>query len=537
MEKWDADRSLKTVLPCLVPDWWDLSPQALDGSLPGAPGNTFNVKDYGATGKQEDKATRPVQAAIDDCAKAGGGMVYVPPGAYTVGTLQLKDNVDLHLEAGATFFLSQDRGDFQRHAYAMIFAENASKISVTGKGTLDGLASYVFKEMEDLDTEIIREIEIARQAGIDMRRYYRTGMQTYMFILNNCTDVLLRDISVLHSPLWNIRLNDCERVFVQGIYIFSDLQKGVNADGIDICSSRDVTISDSVIVTGDDAIVLKTPLQKGKTTAGTTENILVTNCVLTSSSTPLMIGTETFADIRHVIFSNCTLRDSNKGFGINVQDGATVSDIVISHLTLDTRRRHWNWWGSCELFKIVLKKREETSKIGKIRDIIIDTVIARPRGTSFIEGHPEQPVENIWINDVMVHMDPEDAKDKRATDAFQIREVKGLHIRDLSVEWNHDNTEPKWQSALVLTDVTDFEIRSFSGRQGSADPAIPAIRLDNVSDGLVSGSKATEGCGTFISLGGSETGDIVLRGNRTNKALTPVRYENEALKAAVTIEK
>ena len=111
------------------------------------------------------------------------------------------------------------------------------------------------------------------------------------------------------------------------------------------------------------------------------ENIVVTNCILTSSSSPLMIGTETFADIRHVIFSNCTIRNSNKGFGINVQDGATVSDIIFRNLTVETNRRHWNWWGSAELFKFKLSKRTDTSKLGRIRDIVIDTIISHPRGT------------------------------------------------------------------------------------------------------------------------------------------------------------
>ena len=123
---------------------------------------------------------------MDACVSAGGGMVYVPPGEYTVGTIQLKDNVTLHLEAGATLFLSQSSADFPRGARAMIFAENATNIAVTGMGTLDGLAQYVFTEMRGVDPEIAEEIKIARESGIDMRRYYRTGMQTYMLILNNC---------------------------------------------------------------------------------------------------------------------------------------------------------------------------------------------------------------------------------------------------------------------------------------------------------------------------------------------------------------
>jgi hypothetical protein len=502
---------------------------------PGAQpaGNIFNVKDFGATGNRDDKATGAIRNAVDACAAAGGGMVYIPPGDYTVGTIQLKDNVTLHIEAGATLFLSQDRDDFIRGVRSMIFAEDASNISVTGKGTLDGLAQYEFAEMRGIDPEIAEEIEIAREAGTDMRRYYRTGMQTYMFILNNCTNVLLRDISVINSPLWNIRLNDCDRVFIRGIYIFSDLEKGVNADGIDICSSRNVTISDSVIITADDSIVLKTPLRSGQEQADTTENIVVNNCVLTSSSTPLMIGTETHADVRHVVFSNCTIRNSNKGFGINVQDGAMVSDIIINNLTIETSRRHWNWWGSAELCKIVLKKREESSRLGKIRDIVITNILSHTRGTSTIKGHQDRPLENIRMSNVQIFMDPEDATDKRATHAMVIENVRELDIRDLSVRWAGDQTEKNWQSALVLKNVSGFDVWSFSGRQGLINSSYPAIRLENVSEGQISDSRATAGCGAFIHFAGEKTRQVALRNNNTKKAVTDISYENEQVKRAV----
>src|SRR4030043_1070742 len=472
---------------------------------PGKVGNNiFNVKDFGATGDRCDNATIPVRSAIYACNVAGGGTVYVPPGDYTVGTLQLKDNVNLNLEAGATLCLSQDPADFIQGSHTMIFAQDSKNIAVTGRGILDGLAQYVFVERRDLDVEIAEEIEIARKVGIDMRRYYRTGMQTYMFILNNCTNVLLHDISVINSPLWNVRLNDCDRVFIRGVYIYSDLEKGVNADGIDICCTSNVTISDSVIVTGDDAIVLKTPTRRGQEKVNPVENIVVTNCILTSSSTPLMIGTETFADIRHVILSNCTIRNSNKGFGINVQDGPNVSDIIFRNLIVETNRRHWNWWGSAELCKFKLMQRSDTSKIGRIRDIVVDTIISHPRGTSTIKGQPEQPLENIRMNNVQIFMNPEDAIDKRSSHALVIEDVRGLFIRDLAVKWDEEGPEKNWQSALVLKNVTDFEIRSFSGRQGLINGSSPAIFLENISEGLIAESKAEAGCKTFIRVSKAE---------------------------------
>jgi hypothetical protein len=484
----------------------------------------FNVKDFGAIGKRDDNATMAVRNAIDACTNAGGGLVYVPPGNYTVGTVQLKDNVTLHLESGATFFLSQNANDFIPNSRTMIFAENAKNIAVTGRGTLDGLAQYEFTEMTDVDVEIAEEIEIAKKAGIDMRRYYRTGMQTYMFILNNCTNILLQDFTLINSPLWNIRLNDCNRVFVKGVYIYSDLEKGVNADGIDICSTSNVTISDSIIITADDAIVLKTPQRRGSDKVNPVENVVVTNCILGSSSTALMIGTETFADINHVIFSNCTIRNSNKGIGINVQDGATVSNIIFSHLTIETNRRHWNWWGSAEFCKFILKKRTENSKLGKIKDIVIDTVISHIRGTSVISGHRSQPIENIRMNNVQMFMNPEDAKDKRVSDALFIENVNGLKINDLTVKWNEVETEDSWKSALVLKNVTDFEIRSFSGRQGLKDSTIPAIRLDNISDGLICESRAETGCYTFIQMKEKEKANLILRNNNLTKSKKGVSY-------------
>ena len=116
--------------------------------------NIFNVRDFGATGKRADNATMPVRSAIDACYAAGGGTVYVPPGDYTVGTLQLKDNVNLNLEAGATLFLSQDADDFIQGSRTMIFAQDAKNIAVTGRGTIDGLAKYEFVEMRGIDPEI-----------------------------------------------------------------------------------------------------------------------------------------------------------------------------------------------------------------------------------------------------------------------------------------------------------------------------------------------------------------------------------------------
>ena len=494
----------------------------------------FDVKAFGAGGLRSQNATGACQAAIDACTAAGGGTVRVPPGEYSVSTIQLKDNVTLHVEAGATVFLSQDNPQFARGRRAMVFAENASNIGVTGRGTLDGLAQYEFVPMRGVDPEIAEEIAIARAAGVDMRRYYRVGVQAYMLILNDCRNVLLQDISIVHSPLWSVRLNDCDRVHVRGVAIYSDLEKGVNADGIDIVSSRNVTISDSIIETADDAIVLKAIARDGQP-ARPTENVTVTNCVLTSSSTALMIGTETEADIRHVLFSNCVIRNSNKGFGINVQDGATVSDVIISNLTIETSRRHWNWWGSAEMCKFVLKKRTPGSRLGVIRDVIVDNVVAQPRGTSTITGHAERRLENIRLSNIDITLLAENAVDKRATDALRLEHVRGARLRDVSVRWAEEASEPKWQSAVVLRRVSGFEVAGFTGRQGIRGGHHPALLLDECQDGAVRNARATDGCRRLVHVQGSATRDITVSGCQVPADTSAVSFEPPAVERAVRV--
>lgn len=496
----------------------------------------LSVRRFGASGKREQDATKAFRSAIEAANARGGGKVVVPPGEYTVGTIELKSNIDLHIEAGATLYLSQLRENYSQGQRAMIFADNAVNISVSGKGKLDGLAQYDYAEMRGIDVDIKKEIDNARSAGADMRRYYRktSALNAFMFILNDCINVTLTDIAVMNSPLWTIRLNDCNRVFIRGVHIYSDLEKGVNADGIDIVSCSNVTISDCVVETADDAIVLKT-IARNNRKANPCQNITVTNCILTSSSTALMIGTETEADIHDVLFNNCVIRNSNKGFGINVQDGATVRNVIFSNLTIETNRRHWNWWGSAELCKFLLMQRTHASRLGTIRDIVVDNVVAHTRGTTTLTGHERQPLENITFSNVQVLMDIENAIDKRVTDAIRMEQIRGLNIRNLTVKWTENKTEDRWQSALVLKNVTEGMIESFRGRQGRIGANIPAIILENVSEFILRNSFASSGTATFVRVAGERARDVSIRHNEIKNAKAGISFETEKLKNEVQV--
>jgi hypothetical protein len=367
----------------------------------------------------------------------------------------------------------------------LVNSRGVSNIAITGRGVIDGKAQYEYVPMRGLDVEIAAEIDIARRAGVEMNRYYRTGVQKYNVVLQDSRQIRIEGIRLINAPLWTVRLQDCDQVWIRGIYVYSDLEKGVNADGIDIVSTSNVLISDSIIITADDAICLKTQAWRGGSNqqpVRPTENIVVTNSILSSSSTPMNIGTETHADIRHVVFSNIIVRDSNKVFGINVQDGATVSDIRFNNVTFELNRRHWNWWGSAEVFKFVLKRRTPNSRLGRIENISIDGAQGTARGTSLISGAVDRPLRNITIQGLRVKMLTENKPDKRATHAMVIERVQGLTLRNVEVEWADDETEPMWGSAMVLREIDGLQMEGFRGKAGSRTAGTPPVQMERVTE-------------------------------------------------------
>ena len=61
---------------------------------------------------QDDDATARIQRAIDDCFRAGGGMVRVAKGEYNVKSLRLRSNVTLYLESGVCLRASRNPLDY-----------------------------------------------------------------------------------------------------------------------------------------------------------------------------------------------------------------------------------------------------------------------------------------------------------------------------------------------------------------------------------------------------------------------------------------
>jgi len=154
----------------------------------------------------------------------------------------------------------------------------------------------------------------------------------------------------------------------------------------------------------------------------------------------------------------------------------------------------------------VLKQRTPESKLGAIRNIVIDGVSGTARGTSRVIGHPDRPVENLTVRNLDVRQLAENAKDKRATDAMQFDRVAGLQLEKVSIRWDDTQPEPQWKSAVSLKRVRNFEINGLRARQGLIKGAAPAVYFEAVEDGWVRGVQAEADTGVLFGTGGDVKG-------------------------------
>lgn len=430
----------------------------------------INVLNEGLVCDSSLVQTAKIQQLIDKCANAGGGKVIFPAGIYKTGSLVLKSNITFRIETGATIIASRDTNDYkvtQKNSGdiipCLLYAKDAQHISIEGNGVIDGKASHYWGDLDMVDGFIKDITENARKAGLPMKRYFHYKPYTCMIYFENCKFVNIRDITLTASQFWTLHARWTDYMTISGVKIFSDLEKGINADGIDIDGCRNVSVSDCMIQTGDDAIVLKTTALHGESRS--CENITVSNCVLESSSTALKLGTESHADFRYINFNNCVVRNSNRGLSIVIRDGATAENIQFSNILLECTRRHFNWWGNADPIWLVVLKRRPDSTVGHIRNVTFNNIVAHGMGTSKLEGFEGKPLENIRMNNVLLFMHAENYIDKRADDAFRATNINDLNLKDVCVRWDKENIEPLWNNAFTFDKVNELVLDKLSGEE------------------------------------------------------------------------
>ncbi len=300
----------------------------------------YNIAEFGAKGDGVTDNSAIIQSIIDRCSAEGGGTVVFPSdNVFMSGPLEMKSNVTLHLEPNSTLLANPDESIYTLSAFKenrgegmmWLYGQDLDNFSISGTGRIDGNAiAFMGAELED-------SFELKPVTDFDPRPHLLT--------LINARKVNIKDVTISNSAYWTVHLVGCYDVAITDISLLNNL-KVRNGDGIDIDHSRKVRITGCFIESGDDCICLKNRREYEE--YGVCEDIVVTNCIMTSRSCAVKIGSENMDRIARVLFNNCIITDSNRGIGIQNRDEGTVTDVTFSNMIVDCHLFSDVWWGKSE---------------------------------------------------------------------------------------------------------------------------------------------------------------------------------------------
>jgi len=355
-----------------------------------------DVRDFGAKGDGATKDTAAIQAAIDKCAEAGGGRVVLSGGTFLSGAIRLKSGVDLHIAGTARLLASTDIADFpdwpdvkhvktanlpRKRNASFIFADEAERISITGDGAIDCNGRHHVKEKTN-----------PGWTGWRYERKYPVAQQLPRVVfLAGCRDVRIRDVTLTNTPGgWSFWIHDCDRVQVSGLKILANVEYP-NNDGLHLNCCRDVTVSDCLIESGDDAIVVRAN-SRSLAEDKPCERVVVSNCILRSWANGIRLGWMNDGVIRDCLFSNIVIHDTSVGIGIVLPDVIQNPDhgreaTLIENISFDGIRMDGIY---AHPIKAVVYPSERVL-VADLRDIRFSNVHATSLEHPLFKGRPGNP--------------------------------------------------------------------------------------------------------------------------------------------------
>jgi len=523
------------------------------GARAGA--QVYNIRDFGAKGDGTTLDTAAVQAAIDACARDGGGTVLVPAGRFVIGTTELKSNVTLHLAASATLLGSGDGKQY--HAidaiplsgdstlgdgnWALLFAVEAKNITVEGAGTIDG-QGQLFNNYGQSQPP---------PAGISGAR------RPYHLLFHRCENLVVRDISLLRCAFHSIRVIQSERVRMDGLFIHNRVN--VNNDGFHFISARYVTISNCTLLCQDDACALFGSCQFVTVTncvfstrwsvfrfgGGVVKNIAVSNCLIYETyGCPIKVGAGGM-QIENLSFSNIVLQNVTGPIGINFSargrnDAALAPDAprpFVRNLSFSHIR--------ASLAAAPSQTYTDMLTFGRIYDGEQNSCIT-------LNGLGEAFIENVTFDDVHVtsagggtaelaakRKIPQNTREYFGVwseapfgpPAYGLfaRNVKGLTLHNVRFEV----AKPDLRPAIVLDNVIDVSINGLSAQGNPAGESV--LRFTGVQDALISAARVLTPAAAFLQLEGERNAGITVDGGDVAKAAAPLAFRDGATEKAVRL--
>jgi polygalacturonase len=455
----------------------------------------LKITDFGAIGDGKTLDTAAIQAAIDQAHASGGGKVVVPASkTFLSGSIELRENVELHVEAGATLLASSDYNDYTHNISELtgglvsetvlpqrsfIVGYLAHNSSITGSGNISGNADGFILERG-------RYIHTMRAPEGGKSQYLERPFTIFMIESQN---LLLSEFTLLDPAFWAIRTTGCNDLTIAAIKILTDLMVP-NADGIDIDRCQRVRITNCDLVTADDCISLKSCA--GTSQYGDVSDVVIENCRMVSTSGAITLGTESVGDILRVRVSDCVIARSHRGFAVRAREGGTISDVVFENSKLETRAFSPMWWGHGEALHVTAFAWSSAEQLddgnperlleGKVTNITFRNLELQSEAGILNWAAQPSLVSGIRYEDIKlkigssskwphrIDLRPNDIQPtvERPHNAFEAVNVSNVVIAGLDIEWEESSRQnygvavfTQNTSGFLQSQVTESSITSF----------------------------------------------------------------------------
>ncbi|OKO83954.1 glycosyl hydrolase family 28 protein [Bradyrhizobium sp. NAS96.2] len=201
--------------------------------------------------------TAALQDAIAHC--PAGAAVYLARGEFLSGPLEMKSDVTLWIERGATLFAIADPNAYDRGSghcgriagkgdgcRPFISFSKTRGGGIYGEGIIDGQGGAPMVGSAETWWELARRAQ----------NEHRNQNVPRLIQIDHAQDIAFHGITLRNAPNFHVAMNRVEGATFWGVTIDAPADAR-NTDGIDPGASQDVTITHSVIRTGDDNVAIK----------------------------------------------------------------------------------------------------------------------------------------------------------------------------------------------------------------------------------------------------------------------------------------
>lgn len=357
----------------------------------------YDIRDYGAVPGDETINTKAIQAAIDDCAREGGGRVSISGGTYVTGTLFMRSFVELHIEANAVLKASENTDDFpdfeclqwntkaapRETAKCLIYFGYIENAVLSGMGKIHCSGASYCDPLYD-------------ESGTLMKYVRNTlAVPARMVFIMGCTNIKIEDITMTEmAGGWGYWVNNSQYITFHKAKLYCNPHYP-NADGIHINCSSDVLVDGCVVHSGDDSIIIRAntnTLQEKRSC----ERIIVKGCVLSSKCQAVRIAWRNDGVVKDCVLSDLIITHARHGIKIELPKSSSPTDFADNHTVVENI-----------LFSNIVLDKVQRAPIhvivhlgnlyGKFKNIRFNDVVSTSGEFPQVIGRPDAYLEDIYM--------------------------------------------------------------------------------------------------------------------------------------------